>query len=57
MITLTDNQLELCITAVNEMVRYWEKEAKERSGVFGELSFEQLGRWTELLELLLEKED
>jgi len=57
MITLTDNQLELCITAVNEMVRYWEKEAKERGGVFGELSFEQLGRWTELLELLLEKED
>jgi hypothetical protein len=45
---LSDRQQEMCITAVNEMVNFWNKQAKESKGVIQEMADEQMESWLEL---------
>jgi hypothetical protein len=49
---LSDKQQEMCITAVSEMVTFWNIQAKEGKGVIQEMADEQMASWLELLTAL-----
>ena len=51
---LTDKQQEMCITAVQQMVQFWSKEAGALEGVFQQMADEQSDSWQELLDALNE---